>query len=86
MPLVSRPEAVADSRPMFVLHGVSVVGAHAIPRDQIITAYQPYLGRKVSQADLAAIAAGVSDLYRAAGFHLSRANRRTSGMARFVFR
>ena len=73
MPLVSRPETAADSRPMFVLHGVSVAGAHAIPRDQIITAYQPYLGRKVSQADLAAIAAGVSDLYRAAGFHLSRA-------------
>src|SRR5207245_713140 len=32
-----------------------------------------YLGKKVSQADLAAIAGAISDLYRAAGFHLSRA-------------
>ncbi len=73
MPLVSRPEVTADTKPMFVLRGVSLTGAHAIPRDQIIRVYQPYLGKKVSQADLAAIAAGVSDLYRAAGFHLSRA-------------
>jgi len=73
MPLVSRPEVTADSKPMFVLHGVSVTGAQAIPRDQIIRAYQPYLGKKVSQADLAAIAATIGDLYRAAGFHLSRA-------------
>ena len=58
---------------MFVLRGISVTGAHAIPRDQIASVYQPYLGKKVSQADLAAIAAGVGDLYRAAGFHLSRA-------------
>ncbi len=62
-----------DSKPLFVLRGVSLTGAHAIPRDQFITAYQPYLGKTVSQADLAAIAAAVSDLYRAAGFHLSRA-------------
>src|SRR3954471_10277031 len=34
---------------------------------------QSYIGKKVSQADLAAIAAAVSDVYRAAGFHLSRA-------------
>ena len=36
-------------------------------------AYQPYLGKKISQADLAAIAGAISDLYRADGFHLSRA-------------
>ena len=47
----------ADSKPLFMLHGVSVTGAQAIPRDQIATAYQAYLGKKVSQADLAAIAA-----------------------------
>ncbi len=58
---------------MFVLRGVILSGARAIPHDQILRVYQPYLGKRVSQADLAAIAAGVSDLYRAAGFHLSRA-------------
>ena len=33
----------------------------------------PIIGKKVSQADLAAIAAAVGDIYREAGFHLSRA-------------
>src|ERR1035441_4324150 len=73
MPQVSRPQAAADSQPLFPLRGVSVTGARAIPHDDIVRVYQPYLGKKVSQADLAAIAVGVSDLYRAAGFHLSRA-------------
>jgi hemolysin activation/secretion protein len=63
----------ADPTPLFVLRHISIVGATAIPRDHLATAYQPYIGRKVSQADLAAIAAGISDIYRAAGFHLSRA-------------
>ena len=73
MPLLSRPEARADSKPLATLRQVSVTGALTIPADQLITAYQPYLGKKVSQADLVAIAAAISDLYRAAGFHLSRA-------------
>jgi hemolysin activation/secretion protein len=38
-----------------------------------VAVYQPYLGREVSQGDLAGIASGISELYRAAGFHLSRA-------------
>src|SRR5882672_427431 len=73
MPLLSRPEARADSKPLVKLRQVSVTGALTIPADQLITVYQPYLGKKVSQADLVAIAGAVSDLYRAAGFHLSRA-------------
>jgi hemolysin activation/secretion protein len=73
MPHVSRPATGADSRPLFVLRGVSLTGAEAIPRDRLATAYQSYLGKQVSQADLAAMAVAVSDLYRAAGFHLSRA-------------
>jgi hemolysin activation/secretion protein len=73
VPRLSRPEVAADTKPLFVLRGVSVTGATAIPRDQMTRAYQAYLGKKVSQADLAAIAGTISDLYRAAGFHLSRA-------------
>jgi hemolysin activation/secretion protein len=69
----ARPEGKADTTPIFVLRHVSVVGAVAIPRDRLATAYQPYLGKKVSQADLANMASAVSDVYRAAGFHLSRA-------------
>jgi hemolysin activation/secretion protein len=73
LPLLSRPETKADTKPLFELRQVSLTGAQAIPREQLMTVYQPYLGKKISQADLAAIAGAISDLYRAAGFHLSRA-------------
>jgi hemolysin activation/secretion protein len=74
MPGLARPATpTADPTPLFVLRHISIVGATAIPRDQLATAYQPYIGRKVSQADLATIATGISDIYRKAGFHLSRA-------------
>ena len=69
----ARPEGKADTKPLFVLRRVSVSGAVTIPRDRLATAYQPYLGKKVSQADLADMASAVSDIYRAEGFHLSRA-------------
>lgn len=73
VPQVSRSQAPADSTPLVVLRKVSLTGARAISPEDIARTYQPYLGKKVSQADLAAIASAVSDLYRAAGFHLSRA-------------
>ena len=73
LPQFARPEGQGDSKPLFVLRHVSISGAVAIPQDRLVTTYQPYIGKKVSQADLAAIAAAVSDVYRAAGFHLSRA-------------
>lgn len=66
-------EGQGDARPLFVLRHVSISGAVVIPQERLVTAYQPYVGKKVSQADLAAIASAVSDVYRAAGFHLSRA-------------
>jgi hemolysin activation/secretion protein len=73
MPSLAGATAGADRKPLFVLRGVLLAGASTIPRDQLVTAYQPYLGKQVSQADLAAIAQAISDLYRAAGLHLSRA-------------
>ena len=72
-PQFARPEGQGDSKLLFVLQHVSITGAVAIPQERLVTTYQPYIGKKVSQADLAAIAAAVSDVYRAAGFHLSRA-------------
>ena len=73
MPQFARPEGQGDSKPLFVLRHVSISGAVAIPQGRLVTAYQPFIGKKVSQADLAAISTAVSDVYRAAGFHLSRA-------------
>jgi hemolysin activation/secretion protein len=73
MPQVSRPAVTADTRPLFRLRGISLRGARAIPHDRLVRAYEPYLGKSVSQADLVAIAGAISDVYRVAGFHLSRA-------------
>ena len=73
MPRVSRSEGRADSKPLFVLRKISLTGARALPREEIARVYQLYLGKKASQADLTAIASAISDLYRAAGLHLSRA-------------
>ena len=73
LPTVDQPNTGGDTKPQFVLRGINVSGARAISPDRIAAVYQPYVGRKVSQADLAAIAGAISDLYRADGFHLSRA-------------
>ena len=56
-PQFARPEGQGDSRPMFVLRHVSIRGAVAIPQERLAATYQSYIGKKVSQADLAAIAA-----------------------------
>ena len=74
LPLTPRGTATrASAKPLFVLRGVDVRGAHAIPSDVIAQTYQSYVRRRVSQVDLAAIAAAISDLYRRQGYHLSRA-------------
>src|SRR3979490_1704872 len=56
MPRVSRGEARADTKPMFLLRQIAVTGAVEIPCQRLTTAYQPSPGEKVSQADLNAIA------------------------------
>ena len=73
VPRVSRSETAADQTPLFVLGNVSLTGAQAIAPEELAAAWRPFVGKKVSQADLADMASAVSDLYRAAGFHLSRA-------------
>jgi hemolysin activation/secretion protein len=73
LPALAKPEIAADSKPQFALRAISLAGASAIPHEDLAAIWRPYLGKMVSQADLAAIAQAISDLYRAAGFHLSRA-------------
>src|SRR5262245_1864933 len=73
VPRVARGEAQADPTPLFVLRNVSLTGAHAIAPDQLAGAWRPFIGKKVSQVDLASIVAAIGDVYRAAGFHLCRA-------------
>ncbi|WP_315736921.1 ShlB/FhaC/HecB family hemolysin secretion/activation protein [Bradyrhizobium sp. SZCCHNR1093] len=62
-----------DRKPLFTMRAVTLTGASALPAEQLAASYQPYLGKPVSQADLAAIATAISDQYRTAGYHLSRA-------------
>ena len=73
LPKIARPEVQADSRPLFVLKSVSIEGATAIPSSALTELYQPYLGRKISQADMLAIANAISERYRSEGYQLSRA-------------
>jgi hemolysin activation/secretion protein len=57
----------------FKLRGVSVEGASAIAGDALADTYKSFLGKTVSQADLVAIAGAMTDIYRAAGYSLTRA-------------
>jgi hemolysin activation/secretion protein len=62
-----------DTRPLVQLKAVEIDGATTLPQDALAPAYSGRLGQTVSQADIVAIAAEVSETYRRAGFHLSRA-------------
>jgi hemolysin activation/secretion protein len=73
VPRTTTQQTPADTRPLFRLADVIVDGASAIPAETIAATYRPYIGKTVSQADLVAIAGKISELYRAASYHLSRA-------------
>jgi hemolysin activation/secretion protein len=72
-PRLGATNASTEAKPLFRLRAVSVNGAQAIAPDVITRTYESYLGKQVSQADLAKIAEAISEAYRARGFHLSRA-------------
>jgi hemolysin activation/secretion protein len=73
LPSAGQVQGKGDTRPLFVLKSISVEGAHSIPSTELAEAAAPYLGKRVSQADLATIAEAMGERYRAAGYHLSRA-------------
>ena len=72
-PQLVRPQTKADPTPFMTLATVTVIGARAISQPAITACYKPYIGKKVSQADLVKITEQISQLYRDAGYHLSRA-------------
>lgn len=67
------PQPHGSSAPLVVLNHVTVEGATAVSSESIGATYRDYIGQTVSQNDLLNIATAISDLYRAAGYHLSRA-------------
>lgn len=73
---VSQPAGApegAQSKPLFRLSRVSLDGVTALDSTRLAAIYQPFLGKDLTQADLEAIAAALTQEYRDAGYHLSRA-------------
>lgn len=73
LPRIANPELSSDTRPLFSLAAVTVNGASALPPEMIAEAYASYIGSTVSMADLTAITGKITELYRDAGYFLSRA-------------
>jgi hemolysin activation/secretion protein len=73
LPAVGPAAAAGEQKPLLRLNQIAIEGASAIPASALAETYAFYLGRDISTADLSAIAAGITDLYRRAGYHLSRA-------------
>ncbi len=69
----AQDECAAAPQSCFILVGVVIDGAHAIPRTALANAYEPYLGQTVAVADLARIADAITARYRVEGYFLSRA-------------
>jgi hemolysin activation/secretion protein len=73
VPHLATEQVKADTKPFLKLMGITVVGARTISKEALAEAYTGYIGKTVSQADLAQIADNISQIYRDAGYHLSRA-------------
>jgi hemolysin activation/secretion protein len=73
LPGVAKPEIRASTKPMFKLTAVSIDGATTFTPDVMVDSYKGFIGQTVSQADLVTIADNITELYRAAGYSLTRA-------------
>ena len=70
LPQIARPnwtQAESGTKPLFKLQRVVVEGARTIPAATLEASYRHFIGKRVSQADLAAIAEAISAAYRAEG-------------------
>jgi hemolysin activation/secretion protein len=73
-PALSTPGSPERSgKRLFKLRKIIVEGAAAISPESIDSSFASLLGNDVTAADLSDIARSVSELYRAQGYHLSRA-------------
>ncbi len=69
----AEPGPATSSVPLLALKTVAVEGVITFSAEEIAKEYRDYLGRKISQEDLQKITSAITELYRKAGFHLSRA-------------
>ena len=72
VPSASQPIQAPQVAP-FKLTSVAVEGATVIPPDKISSTYSEKIGRTVAGTDIVEILQSITDLYRNAGYHLSRA-------------
>jgi hemolysin activation/secretion protein len=72
-PALEQKTKAVSAVPLFKLKSVRITGETVFSADALRKAYADYLGRTVSQADIEAIASAVGDIYRQAGYHLTRA-------------
>lgn len=70
---VSAPAAADQGEASFVLRGVTLQDATALPESALADIWTPLIGAPVTLATLNDIAAGIAARYRAAGFVLSQA-------------
>lgn len=73
LPKFGAATANIDTTPITTLRVATVSGLRAVPEGIIARAWRPYLGQRVSQADLVKIADEIGRVYRGAGYYLSRA-------------
>ncbi|MEE2692162.1 MAG: POTRA domain-containing protein [Pseudomonadota bacterium] len=76
LPALQRPleaETAIDQTKSFTLTAISVRGATVFKPERFAPLYDSYLARRVTLADIAAIAQAITDLYRKEGYFLSRA-------------
>ena len=72
VPAAAQPVQAPQVAP-FKLTAVTVEGATVISPDKISSTYSEKIGRIVAGPDILEILQGITDLYRGAGYHLSRA-------------
>jgi hemolysin activation/secretion protein len=74
LPVTPGPSSAAgDKRAIITLSTIAIDGATQVPEAAIQSALTGFIGRPLSQADLIGATQTVTEVYRSAGFHLSRA-------------
>jgi hemolysin activation/secretion protein len=73
VPAAPTTQQAGSTKPIVRLTGVVIEGARSFDQETLAATYRPYLGRNISEADLIEITRQLSEIYRNAGFHLSRA-------------
>jgi hemolysin activation/secretion protein len=73
LPAVSTRKGSVGAGRSFKVRGISLVGNHTIPTVTIEPLYRKFLGGSITEGELSELTEKISNLYRADGYHLTRA-------------